>query len=61
MASKRAAKERESAAMALKKRAEKGLLSEDEKLRYATLQAMQAKNGTAGGKKSDGGKDCCIS
>lgn len=55
-ASRRAAREREQAALALQNRAKKGLLTEDEKVKYATLQAMQAKSGDAG--KS---KDCTIS
>lgn len=59
---KRAAEERESAALALKNRAKKGLLSEDEKVRYATMQAMEAKGaGKKGNSESSGGKDCCVS
>lgn len=57
--SRRAAREREQAAMALKNRAKKGLLTEDEKVRYATLQALEAQQGS---KTSKSGKDrdCCI-
>ncbi|KAL7009009.1 hypothetical protein EMMF5_001206 [Cystobasidiomycetes sp. EMM_F5] len=54
--SKRAAKERESAAAALKRRADKGLLTDDEKVRYATLQAIEAR----GGKSGKDSKDCCV-
>jgi hypothetical protein len=84
---KRAAKERESAALALKNRAKKGcvrftddpgwwwipasllstafrsLLSEDENVRYATMQAMEARGaaGKKGNQDAGGGKDCCVS
>ena len=38
------------------------LLSEDEKVRYATMQAMEAKGaGKKGNSESSGGKDCCVS
>ncbi|KAK9897755.1 hypothetical protein P389DRAFT_210168 [Cystobasidium minutum MCA 4210] len=57
-ASRRAAKERQQAALALENRAKKGLLSESEKLRYATLQALEAKQGNKANNKD---KDCCIS
>ncbi|GAA5917732.1 hypothetical protein JCM6882_009367 [Rhodosporidiobolus microsporus] len=55
--SKRALQEQESARRALDARAKKGLLTEDEKVRYATMQAMSAKSG--GGQKKDG-DGCCI-
>ncbi|GAA6008286.1 hypothetical protein JCM10207_000072 [Rhodosporidiobolus poonsookiae] len=42
---KRALQEQESARKALEARAKKGLLTEDEKVRYATLQALVAKSG----------------
>jgi hypothetical protein len=50
--SKRARDERKSQLKALAVRAQKGLLSEDEKVQYATLRAMDAKKGGKGG--SDG-------
>ncbi|GAA6041819.1 hypothetical protein JCM8097_007178 [Rhodosporidiobolus ruineniae] len=53
---KRALMEQESARKALEARAKKGLLTEDEKVRYATLQALSAKNG--GGQ---GGEGCVAS
>ncbi|GAA5847341.1 hypothetical protein JCM9279_000245 [Rhodotorula babjevae] len=52
--SKRALQEQESARKALEVRAKKGLLTEDEKVRYATMQAMQA-NG-----KGKGGDEACV-
>ncbi|BGP51779.1 hypothetical protein JCM10450v2_007735 [Rhodotorula kratochvilovae] len=54
--SKRAAQEAESARKALEMRAKKGLLTEEEKVKYATMQALQAKKG--GGKA--GGEDGCV-
>ncbi|GAA6057095.1 hypothetical protein JCM3770_002077 [Rhodotorula araucariae] len=53
--SKRAAQEQESARRALEVRAKKGLLTEDEKVNYATMQAMQAKQG-----RKTGGEDACV-
>ncbi|GAA5821013.1 hypothetical protein JCM11251_001920 [Rhodosporidiobolus azoricus] len=53
--SKRALQEQESARRALDARAKKGLLTESEKLQYATMQAMSAKNGGSGKKDA-----CCI-
>ncbi|GAA5863602.1 hypothetical protein JCM8547_003662 [Rhodosporidiobolus lusitaniae] len=46
---KRAAQEQESARKALEARAKKGLLTEDEKVRYATLQALSSRKGSQGG------------
>jgi hypothetical protein len=50
--SKRAKEERKSQLKALSVRAQKGLLSEAEKVEYATLRAMEAKKGN--GKNDDG-------
>ncbi|BGP20109.1 hypothetical protein JCM10213_002640 [Rhodosporidiobolus nylandii] len=47
--SKRALQEQESARKALEARAKKGLLTEDEKVRYATLQALSASHRKSAG------------
>ncbi|KPV73356.1 uncharacterized protein RHOBADRAFT_55111 [Rhodotorula graminis WP1] len=52
--SKRALQEQESARKALEVRAKKGLLTEDEKVRYATMQALQASG------KAKGGDEACV-
>ncbi|GAA6059511.1 hypothetical protein JCM10212_002254 [Sporobolomyces blumeae] len=55
--SRRAKAEQASQRQALEVRAKKGLLTEDEKVRYATLQALEAKRG---GGDSAGGDACRI-
>ncbi|GJN94394.1 hypothetical protein Rhopal_007474-T1 [Rhodotorula paludigena] len=54
---KRAVAEQESARKALEMRAKKGLLTEEEKIKYATMQAVAA-NGGSGGK--DGKGTCTV-
>lgn len=54
---RRAKAERASQLKSLHNRAQKGLLSEREKVQYATLQAKQAQEGRLGGK---GGGECNI-
>ncbi|KAJ8291742.1 AN1-type zinc finger protein 2A [Rhodotorula toruloides] len=54
---KRALAEQESRRKALEARAKKGLLTETEKLQYATMQALAVKNGG----KSKGGEGCQLS
>ncbi|BGP35429.1 hypothetical protein JCM10296v2_007267 [Rhodotorula toruloides] len=54
---KRAMAEQESRRKALEARAKKGLLTETEKLQYATMQALAVKNGG----KSKGGEGCQLS
>lgn len=49
---KRVKQERESARRGLEARAKRGLLSEDEKLKYATLQALEANESSGSGKGS---------
>ncbi|KAK4049267.1 hypothetical protein OIV83_004203 [Microbotryomycetes sp. JL201] len=51
---KRALAEQASAKKALEARAKRGLLTEDEKVKYATLQALEAKNGTLSSSSRDG-------
>ena len=51
--SKRAKEERKSQLRALSVRASKGLLSESEKVEYATLRAMEAKGGKSGKQDDD--------
>ncbi|GAA5901011.1 hypothetical protein JCM8208_007590 [Rhodotorula glutinis] len=56
--SKRALQEQESARKALEVRAKKGLLTEDDKVRYATMQALQA---SAKGGQGKGDEACVLS
>ncbi|GAA5872343.1 hypothetical protein JCM1840_004133 [Sporobolomyces johnsonii] len=56
---RRARAEQESARKALEARAKKGLLTEDEKVRYATVQALQQQQrGSSGGKGA--GEGCVV-
>ncbi|TNY20406.1 hypothetical protein DMC30DRAFT_255388 [Rhodotorula diobovata] len=62
-AGKRAAQERESARRAIEVRARKGLLTEDEKVQYATMQALQARGASSGRRGrpgADGEGDGCV-
>ncbi|CEQ42075.1 SPOSA6832_03840, partial [Sporobolomyces salmonicolor] len=57
---KRARAEQESARKALETRAKKGLLTEDEKVRYATMQALQQRGSSFPSKAKGGGEGCVM-